>query len=38
MAHPPRFLFALGLAPHDLDAVRLEHTHRLPVDDDDDGE
>jgi hypothetical protein len=34
----PTILKALGLAPNDLDAVRLEHTHRLPVDDDDDGE
>jgi hypothetical protein len=31
----PTILFALGLAPHDLDAVRLEHTHRLPAADDD---
>lgn len=34
----PTILKALGLAPHDLDAVRLEHTHRLPVDDDDTGD
>jgi hypothetical protein len=31
----PTILKALGLKVHDLDAVRLEHTHRLPVADDD---
>jgi hypothetical protein len=31
----PTVLKALHLNPHDLDAVRLEHTHRLPVVDDD---
>lgn len=31
----PTILKALGLKPHDLDAVRIEHTHRLPVVDDD---
>jgi Type I phosphodiesterase / nucleotide pyrophosphatase len=30
----PTVLKALGLKPNDLDAVRREHTHRLPVDDD----
>lgn len=34
----PTILKALGLKPHDLDAVRLEHTHRLPKADDDDVE
>jgi len=33
----PTILKALGLKPQTLDAVRLEHTHRLPVDDDDTG-
>ncbi|MDB4969329.1 MAG: Type phosphodiesterase/nucleotide pyrophosphatase [Myxococcales bacterium] len=33
----PTILKALGLKGHDLDAVRLEHTHRLPVADDDEG-
>ena len=32
----PTILKALGLKEHELDAVRLEHTHRLPVADDDD--
>ena len=32
----PTIMKALGLKEHDLDAVRLEHTHRLPVADDDD--
>jgi hypothetical protein len=27
----PTILKALGLKPHDLAAVRMEHTHRLPV-------
>jgi predicted AlkP superfamily pyrophosphatase or phosphodiesterase len=31
----PTILKAFGLKPHDLDAVRREHTHRLPVADDD---
>ena len=30
-----RILHALGLKPHDLDAVRLEHTRKLPATDDD---
>jgi hypothetical protein len=33
----PTILKALHLKDHDLDAVRLEHTHRLPVADDDTG-
>jgi arylsulfatase A-like enzyme len=33
----PTILKALGLKTHDLDAVRIEHTQRLPVDDDDAG-
>jgi len=32
----PTILKSLGLRPRALDAVRLEHTHRLPVADDDD--
>jgi len=31
----PTIIKALHLNPHDLDAVRLEHTHRLPVVEDD---
>jgi hypothetical protein len=31
-------LKALGLKPHDLQAVRMEHTHRLPRIDDDGAE
>lgn len=31
----PTILKALGLEPHALDSVRIEHTHRLPVVDDD---
>jgi arylsulfatase A-like enzyme len=34
----PTILKALGLKPNDLDAVRREHTHRLPIDDDDSGD
>jgi hypothetical protein len=34
----PTILKALGLKPNDLDAVRREHTRRLPVDDDDSGD
>lgn len=32
----PTILKALGLKPRDLQAVRMEHTHRLPGLDDDD--
>jgi len=34
----PTIVKALGIEPHALDAVRLEHTHRLPVDDSDDAD
>ena len=35
----PTILKALGLKPNDLQAVRLEHTHRLPtVEEEEDGE